>query len=129
MQRLVTLCLLTLFSAALTAQTPKLGPVAPSPLAAEIDKLAAAAEQDLLAWRRHLHQHPELSNREHETAKYIVERLKSFGLEPRTGIARTGVVAVLQGGQPGAVVALRADMDGLPVKEAVDLPFASQATS
>src|SRR5687768_1819074 len=128
MQRLVTLCLLTLFSAALTAQTPKLGPVAPSPLAAEIDKLAAAAEQDLLAWRRHLHQHPELSNREFETAKYVAERLRSFGLEPQTGVAKTGVVAILKGGRPGPVVALRADMDGLPVKEEGDLPFASKAT-
>ena len=100
-----------------------------SAVGAQIDKLAAAVEPELLEWRRHLHQHPELSNREHETAKYIVERLKSFGLEPRTGVARTGVVAVLQGGQPGAVVALRADMDGLPVKEAVDLPFASKATA
>ena len=107
----------------LAAQTPPAGA-----LGAQIDKLSAAVEPELLAWRRHLHQHPELSNREHETAKYIVERLKSFGLEPRTGVARTGVVAVLQGGQPGAVVALRADMDGLPVKEAVDVPFASKAT-
>ena len=105
------------------AQTPPA-----SALGAQIDKLSAAVEPELLAWRRHLHQHPELSNREHETAKYIAERLKGFGLEPRTGIARTGVVAVLQGGQPGAVVALRADMDGLPVKEAVDVPFASKAT-
>jgi amidohydrolase len=99
------------------------------PLSAEIDRLAAAVEADLLAWRRHLHQHPELSNRETETAKYIVERLKSFGLEPKTGVAKTGVVAVLQGGRPGPVVALRADMDGLPVREEVDVPFASKATA
>ena len=63
------------------------------------------------------------------TAKYVVERLKSFGLEPQTGIARTGVVAMLKGGRPGPVVALRADMDGLPVREEVDLPFASKATA
>jgi amidohydrolase len=98
-------------------------------LAAEIDKLTAAVEPELIEWRRHLHQHPELSNREVETAKYITERLKSFGLEPQTGIARTGVVAVLQGGRPGPTVALRADMDGLPVREEVDVPFASKATS
>jgi amidohydrolase len=98
-------------------------------LAAEIDSLAKAAEPNLIEWRRHLHQHPELSNRETETAKYIVERLRSFGLEPQTGIARTGVVAVLKGGRPGPMVALRADMDGLPVREQVDLPFASKATS
>jgi amidohydrolase len=110
------------------AQTAKPAAVTASPLAAEIDKLATAAETDLLTWRRHLHQHPELSNREFETAKYVAERLRSFGLEPRTGVAKTGVVAVLKGGRPGPVVALRADMDGLPVKEEVDLPFASKAT-
>ena len=98
-------------------------------LAAEIDKLTAAVEPELIEWRRHLHQHPELSNREVETAKYITERLKTLGLQPQTGIARTGVVAVLQGGRPGPTVALRADMDGLPVREEVDVPFASKATT
>ena len=86
-------------------------------LAPEIDRLAAAVEPELLQWRRHLHQNPELGNREVETAKYIVERLRSFGLEPQTGVARTGVVALLKGGRPGPVVALRADMDALPVRE------------
>jgi amidohydrolase len=99
----------------------------PSPLGPEIDRLAAAVQPEMLAWRRHLHQHPELSNREVETAKYVAERLTSFGLQPKTGIAKTGVVAVLQGGRPGPVVALRADMDGLPVREEVDVPFASKA--
>jgi amidohydrolase len=108
-------------------QAPK--PSAASPLAAEIDKLAAAVEPELLEWRRYLHQHPELSNREFETAKYVAARLKSFGLEPRTGVARTGVVALLKGARPGPVVALRADLDGLPVREEVDVPFASKATS
>jgi len=98
-------------------------------LSAEIDKLAIAVEPELIEWRRHLHQHPELSNREVETAKYVAERLKSFGLQPETGIARTGVVAVLQGGRPGPTVALRADMDGLPVREEADVPFASKATA
>jgi amidohydrolase len=96
-------------------------------LSAEIDKLAAAVEPQLIQWRRHLHQHPELSNREVETAKYVAEQLRSLGLEPQTGIARTGVVALLRGGRPGPVVALRADMDGLPVREEVNLPFASKA--
>jgi amidohydrolase len=100
-----------------------------SALAAELDKLAASVEPELLEWRRYLHQRPELSNREVETAKYIAERLKSFGLEPKTGVARTGVTAVLKGGRPGPIVALRADMDGLPVREEVDVPFASKATS
>ena len=98
------------------------------PLASEIDRLSAAVEPELIQWRRHLHQNPELSNRETETAKYVVERLRSFGLQPQTGIAKTGVVAVLQGGRPGPVVALRADMDGLPVREETNVPFASRAT-
>jgi amidohydrolase len=82
----------------------------------------------MLGWRRYLHEHPELSNREVNTAKYVAERLRSFGLEPQTGVARTGVVAVLRGGQPGRVVALRSDMDGLPVQEETGLPFGSKAT-
>jgi amidohydrolase len=98
-------------------------------LSGDVDKLAAAVEPELLQWRRHLHQNPELGNREVKTAAYVVERLKSFGLEPQTGIARTGVVAILKGGRPGPVVALRADMDALPVKEQVDVPFASKATT
>ena len=97
--------------------------------AAEIDRLIVAVEPELIAWRRHLHQAPELSNREVETSKYVAERLRSFGLQPQTGVAKTGVVAVLEGGRPGGVVALRADMDALPVREEVDLPFASKATS
>lgn len=104
-------------------------PAAGSPLAADIDRLAAAVEPELIAWRRHLHQNPELGNRETETARYIAERLRSFGLEPQTGVARTGVVALLKGGRRGPVVALRADMDGLPVREETNLPFASKATS
>lgn len=98
-------------------------------LNAELDKLVTAIEPEMLSWRRYLHQRPELSNREVETAKYIVERLKSFGLEPRTGVAKNGVVAVLKGALPGPVIGLRADMDGLPVREEVDVPFASKATS
>jgi amidohydrolase len=101
----------------------------PSPLAAKIDAALAANRQQLIEWRRHIHQNPELGNREVETAKYVAERLRSFGLEPRTGVARTGVVAVIEGGRPGPVVALRADMDALPVAEEVDLPFASKATA
>jgi amidohydrolase len=101
---------------------------ATSTLSAEIDRLAAAVEPELLEWRRYLHAHPELSNREVETAKYIAERLRSFGLEPRSGIAKTGVVAMIRGAKAGPVVALRADMDGLPVREETDLPFASKAT-
>ncbi|HXT69592.1 MAG TPA: amidohydrolase [Vicinamibacterales bacterium] len=101
---------------------------APQSLSADVDRLVAAVEPELIQWRRHLHENPELSNRETETAKYVVERLKSFGLAPKSGIAKTGVVAVLTGGRPGPVVALRADMDGLPVREETGLPFASKAS-
>jgi amidohydrolase len=96
---------------------------------ADVDARIAAVEQDLLAWRRHLHQHPELSNRETATAKYVADALRGLGLEPRTGVGRTGVVAVLRGALTGPVVALRADMDGLPVTEETGLPFASRATT
>ena len=100
----------------------------PSPLAGEIDLGAGAVAGNLIEWRRHLHAHPELSNREVETARFVADRLRAMGLAPRTGVARTGVVAVIDGGRPGPVVALRADLDALPVAEEVDLPFASRAT-
>jgi amidohydrolase len=111
------------------AQAAPAQPISASPVHSEIDRMAAALEPELIAWRRHLHQHPELSNREVETAKFIAEKLRSFGLDPQTGVARTGVVAVLKGGRPGPVVALRADMDGLPVREEAKVPFASTATA
>src|SRR5262245_29883329 len=95
-------------------------------LAAEIDQRAAEAEARVIATRRDLHQHPELSNREERTARVVAERLAKLGLEVRRGIAKTGVVGVLRGGRPGPVVALRADMDALPVTEETGLPFASQ---
>jgi amidohydrolase len=98
-----------------------------SALAPAIDREVAAVEQQLLAWRRHLHQHPELSNREVETAKYVADALRGLGFEPKMGVAKHGIVAVLQGGRPGPVVALRADMDGLPVTEEASVPFASKA--
>lgn len=122
---LLTLALPVLATGPARAQST---PAAASPLAARIDREAAAIEREMLSWRQHLHQHPELSNREADTAMYIAERLRSFGLEPRTGVAGHGVTALLRGAQPGPVVALRADMDGLPVREEVDLPFASRAT-
>jgi amidohydrolase len=102
------------------------GAAAPADLHAEIDRLSAQIEPQLIKNRRHLHQHPELSNREFETAKFVAAKLKALGLEVQTGVAHTGVVAVLKGGKPGPVVALRADMDALPVAEEVDLPFASK---
>ncbi len=95
-------------------------------LHAEIDKLADKVEPQIIQMRRHLHENPELGNREIETAKYVAKRLKALGLTVQTGVAKTGVVAVLKGGLPGPVIALRADMDALPVAEEVDLPFASK---
>lgn len=97
-----------------------------SDLAAEIDRRAAHIESRAISWRRDLHEHPELSNREFRTAKIVADHLRSLGLEVRTGVAHTGVVGVLQGSRPGPAVALRADMDALPVTEDVDLPFASK---
>jgi amidohydrolase len=89
---------------------------------------ADQTESEVIAWRRHIHQHPELSYQETETAKYIADALRAMpGITVETGIARTGVKAVLKGGKPGPVVALRADMDALPVQERNDLPFRSQA--
>jgi amidohydrolase len=101
----------------------------PSAAMAEIDRRAAEIEEEMIGWRRYLHEHPELSNREYETAKYVAARLAPLGLELRTGVAHTGVVAILRSGRPGPVVALRADLDGLPVVERVPLPFASKARS
>ena len=88
-----------------------------------------AAIKDVLprvvAWRRDLHAHPELGNRETRTAKLVADHLRSLKLEVRTGIAHTGVVGVLRGGKPGPVIAIRADMDALPVTEETDVPFKS----
>ena len=96
---------------------------------AKLDELNRAVEPRVLEWRRDIHQHPELSNREVRTAKLVADHLKRLGLEVRTGIAHTGVTAFLQGGLPGPTIALRADMDALPVTEKVDVPFKSTATS
>ena len=95
----------------------------------KIREVASGIEPRMIAWRHHLHENPELSNREYKTAEYVAAHLESLGLEVQTGIAHTGVVAILKGGKPGPVVALRADMDGLPVEERVDLPYASKAKS
>lgn len=82
-------------------------------------------ESKVIEWRRHFHEHPELSNQEFKTAETIAEHLKSLGIEVQTGVAKTGVVGLLKGDHPGKVVALRADIDGLPVTERNDLPFKS----
>ena len=94
---------------------------------AQVDARAAALEQKVIAWRRDLHQHPELSNREVRTAGVVAGHLQALGLKVHTGVAHTGVVGLLDTGRPGPVIALRADMDALPVTEEVDLPFASKS--
>lgn len=89
------------------------------------DSKVASVKDSVIAWRRYLHQNPELSNREYHTAAFVTAHLKKLGLEVQTGVGKTGVVALLKGGKPGPVVALRADMDALPVKERVSVPFKS----
>src|SRR5215475_6329654 len=93
----------------------------------EIRQRATQIEDKLIAWRRDIHEHPELGEQETRTAGLVADHLRKLGLEVKTGVARTGVIAVLKGGKPGPVVALRADMDALPVKEPEGLPFASKA--
>jgi amidohydrolase len=95
----------------------------------KIRKLSDKIEQKVIEWRRHVHQNPELSNREFETAKYIETHLRSLGISVQTGVAKTGVVGILKGKKPGEVVALRADIDALPVTERNDLPFKSNVRS
>ena len=100
------------------AQTPNYRPA-----------ITAAAEKidpKVVSWRRDIHEHPELGNREIRTAELIATHLKSLGIEVTTGVGKTGVVGILKGGKPGPVIALRADMDALPVTERTDIPFASK---
>jgi amidohydrolase len=110
--------LLAAWSVSVQATTPE-----------RISEAAAGVEDKVIAWRRDIHEHPELSNREHRTSELIAEHLRGLGLSVATGIAHTGVVGVLEGGRPGPVVALRADMDALPVTERTGLPYASQVRS
>lgn len=95
----------------------------------QVDEAAKRVEAKVVTWRRDFHQHPELGNREFRTSQKVAAHLESLGLEVRKGVAHTGVVGVLRGGRPGPVIALRADMDALPVTEQVALPFKSQVTT
>ena len=124
MPRPITSCLF-LFAVICTPA----GVQAQSAQRAEVGQAASAVAQHVIAWRRDLHQHPELGNRETRTAKLVADHLRKLGLQPKTGIATTGVTAVLKGGKPGPRIALRADMDALPVTEKTDLPFASKVTT
>ena len=101
-------------------------PVFAIDMSREIDAAAAKIMPKVVEWRRHLHQYPELGNQEVKTAKYVEDHLRRLGMEVRAGVAKTGVVGILKGSQPGPVIGLRADMDGLPVTERNSLPFASK---
>jgi amidohydrolase len=117
MLRILTLLLAVgSFSLAATAQ---------SGIDATIQAKAKQVLPKIIEWRRHIHQYPELSNREFKTMEYIATHLRSLGIEVQDKVAKTGVVGILKGGKPGPVIALRADMDALPVEERVDLPFKS----
>lgn len=102
---------------------------APAEAQVALSDINARVEQvtpRVVAWRRDIHEHPELGNREVRTSRLVAQHLRRLGFEVRTGIAHTGVIGILRGGQPGPVIALRADMDALPVHEDTGLPFASQ---
>jgi len=122
MLRLLPLLLFTLAAADAAAQGLTLAPAA----RAEIDRLAAALQPRIVETRRDIHRHPELGFRETRTSNLIAERLRQLGFdEVRTGIGVTGVVGILKGGRPGDVVAVRADMDALPIPELIDVPYKS----
>ncbi|HEX8028708.1 MAG TPA: amidohydrolase [Vicinamibacterales bacterium] len=127
--RTLTLFITSLVTVAALAPAPMSAQTAPAanPLAADVEKISAEINPQVVAWRRDFHKNPELGNRETRTSKIIADELKKLGFEVTTGVATTGVVGVLRGGQPGPVVALRSDMDALPVTEQVDLPFKSTA--
>ncbi|HYC86384.1 MAG TPA: amidohydrolase [Chryseosolibacter sp.] len=119
MSKIYFCTLLCLFSLTLSAQTNV-------KLQAKLSQMASDIEPKVIEWRRHFHQYPELSNRETKTAAKVAEHLRSLGVEVQTGVAKTGVVGLLKGAKPGPVIALRADMDALPVMERNSLPFASK---
>lgn len=97
----------------------------PADMSAEINAATAKIMEQVIKWRRYFHENPELGNREVNTSKMVADELRKLGIEVRTGVAKTGVIGVLKGSQPGPVIGLRADMDGLPVTERTDVPFKS----
>ena len=100
-----------------------------TPVEEAIQRAVDKVEPQCIAWRRQIHQNPELGNREVKTAKLVADHLRSLGIEVKEGVAHTGVVGILKGGKPGPVIGLRADMDALPVTERVAIPFASRVTT
>lgn len=134
-QRLINiLCCLAIFATTINAQGPAVvqAPImdkltVDADVRATIDKMADELETKVINWRRHMHENPELSNREFKTGEMVADHLEALGsIEVTRNFAKTGVKGILKGGKPGPVVALRADMDALPVTERVDLPFASK---
>ena len=120
-QRLLTVVLL-----AGLASVPVVAAAQSPSLSAQTQSRIAAIEPKVIAWRRDIHEHPELGNRETRTAQLVATHLRALGIEVQTGVAHTGVVGLLRGGRPGPVVLLRADMDALPITERGNLPFASR---
>ncbi|MCC5886014.1 MAG: amidohydrolase [Gammaproteobacteria bacterium] len=118
-----------LLAAGLLAITGMMNAWAEGPVPAAVAERIETVMPKVVAWRRDVHEHPELANREFRTAALVADHLLELGLEVRTEIAHTGVLGILRGGQPGPVVALRADMDALPVVEQTGLPFASRVRS
>ena len=118
-----------IFFAVVAALGIATGEAAAQDLNARLDAAISKLEPRVIEWRRDFHQNPELSNREFRTSKIVAEHLKKLGLEVQTGVAKTGMVGVLRGGKPGPTIALRADMDGLPVIEQNELPFRSLVTT
>jgi amidohydrolase len=112
--------------AASVLAVPSLLSAQASRLHAELDRRTMEVNPKVVTWRRDIHEHPELGMQETRTAALVAAHLRALGMEVRTGVGGTGVVGILKGGRPGKVVALRADMDGLPVTEMVDLPFKSR---
>lgn len=121
MKKFIPVLLLCLFASNLV--------FAKKDMSKEIDVATQKIMPQVIKWRRHIHENPELSNREFETAKMVAEHMRGLGFEVRTEVAKTGVVGILKGGMPGPVIGLRADMDALPVKERVDIPFASKVVA
>ena len=118
MKKIILFTSISLFSVIASAQN--------TALKSTITTKAASLESKVISWRRDFHQNPELGNREFKTAEKIAAHLRSLGIEVQTGVAKTGVVGILRGSKPGPVIALRADIDALPVKERVAITFASK---
>ncbi len=114
---------------ALIVLYPKFSKAQSADLKRRMDSIAQAEEPKVIAWRRQIHQNPELGNREFKTSQLIADHLRSLGLDVQTGVGKTGVIGILKGGKPGPVIALRADMDALPITERTPVAFASKVTT